>query len=570
MIQSLKIRNVALIEEVDVMFHSGLQVLSGETGAGKSILVDAITLILGGRADRDLIRTGSEKASVEAVFSVDENKALHRKLEEESIEDDGKTLTVYREISRSGRNICRINGILVPLSTLKDLAPMMINLHGQSEYQFLADAEKHLGYLDLMGGREHQALRKNTEEEYRKFIINHRAYAQLRKKNEDKENRMNILRRELEELHNAESRPGEEEELKKACRRMEQAARIHGKVNHAYQALVSGEDGSGTMTALKTAAKELRGLEGEDKTFGEMADKCESLFYEMEEIAFQLNGLKERYEYDPNHLENMENRLESIRRIERKFGSTEEEVLQAQEEREEEYKALCSLDEQIVQTGAEHKRLLAAYRNAARILTESRKQIAAVFETNMQEELRDLGMAQTKFSAAFLEEENGRPRMPSADGDDRVEFMISPNPGEPLKPLSKIASGGELSRLMLAMKTIESGRAGTETMIFDEIDSGISGRMAQAVAEKMIRISRRQQVICISHLPQIAAAADRQYLVHKSVQDGRTRTEVEEMDPENRQEEIARMISGAGGITENARIYAGQMICAAEQIKSGI
>jgi DNA repair protein RecN (Recombination protein N) len=269
-------------------------------------------------------------------------------------------------------------------------------------------------------------------------------------------------------------------------------------------------------------------------------------------------------------MERTENRLESIRKATRKYGPSEEDVLKNQEEMEAELQTLLELDEKLEKTGAEHRKLLSNYRKAARELTASRKQIAETFTQQMMKELKDLGMEHTVIEVAFEEKTDGKPVMPTPGGDDRVCFMISPNPGEPLKPMAKIASGGELSRLMLAMKTIEAGRGGTQTMIFDEIDTGISGRMAQAVAEKMILISRRQQVICISHLPQIAAAADHQILVHKGVRDGRTMTETDELTGEERIREVARMISGAEGITEDAKQYAGQMIEAADRRKREI
>ena len=280
-----------------------------------------------------------------------------------------------------------------------------------------------------------------------------------------------------------------------------------------------------------------------------------------------MNGLNSRYDFDAAALERTENRLESVRKVTKKYGPEEEDVLRNQEEMETEYQMLMDLDSRLQKTGSEHKKLLAIYRSKAKELTESRRKIADVFQRNMMNELKDLGMEHTIIEVSFADKNGNRPIMPSPGGDDRVCFMISPNPGEPLKPLSRIASGGELSRLMLAMKTIEAGRGGTQTMIFDEIDTGISGRMAQAVAEKMIKISLRQQVICISHLPQIAAAADHQILVHKGIRDGRTLTEADVLNYQERIKEIARMISGAEGITEEARQYAGRMIEASEQRK---
>ena len=569
MIRKLTINNIALIEHITVEFHHGMTVLSGETGAGKSIIIDAVALILGGRADRDLIRTGCEKASVEAEFEAETAGGLEEIFEREQIEWDRRSVIVYREFSLTGRNICRINGIMVSAALLKEASAFLLNLHGQSEHQFLADEEKHLEYLDMMGDAGHRALMEQTREAYQHFIANHRAYAKLVKLNDGKERRTDILRRELDELHKAGIQPGEEERLKEESRRLHKASRIREKLDRACFLIGSGDEGGDALHQLQAAARELYGLADEDPEFGETAKRCESLSYELEEIVYGMNVLSSRYDFDAAALESTENRLESIRKLSKKYGPSEEDILRNLEEMENEYQTLSELDERIRETGAEHKKLLAIYRSKAKELTAERKKIAEEFQTKMTKELKDLGMEHTVIEVFFAENSGEKPIMPSAGGDDRVCFMISPNPGEPLKPLSKIASGGELSRLMLAVKTIEAGRGGTQTMIFDEIDTGISGRMAQAVAEKMIMISCRQQVICISHLPQIAAAADHQILVHKSIRDGRTMTEAHELDRAERIDEIARMISGAEGITEDAKQYAGQMIAASERKKAG-
>ena len=539
MIRTLIIHNVALIEHVSVSFHEGMVVLSGETGAGKSIIVDAVALLLGGRADRDLIRTGCDKASVEAEFETESGNACAEILAREQIDYDGCSLTIFREISMTGRNICRINGVPVTVSVLKETAACLLNLHGQSEYQFLADEEKHLSYLDLMGDENHQLLLKNISEAYQRFITNHREYAKIVKMSETRERREDILRRELGEMQMASIQPGEEEKLSEESRLMHKASRIHEKINLICTLTGDGGDRPDALHNLQSAAKELRNLGNEDPAFDSAAEKCETLFYELEEVVKDLNTLNEKYDFDENKLNATENRLESIRRVLRKYGPEEADALRHQKEMEEEYNTLQELDSRLQKMGTEHKRLLSAYRAKAKELTESRKAIAAGFEQKMMSELKDLGMEHTVISVNF-------------------------------EPMSRIASGGELSRLMLAVKTIESGRSGLPTMIFDEIDTGISGRMAQAVAEKMISISRHQQVICISHLPQIAAAADHQYLVHKTVRNGRTVTEVDEMDPEQRRDEIARMISGAEGITQDARKYAGQMIDASERKKTAM
>ncbi len=567
MIRTLTINNIALIEHISVHFHHGLNVLSGETGAGKSIIVDAVALILGGRADRDLIRSGCDRASVEAEFEAEDAAALSVLFEREQIEWHERTVLIYREISQSGRNICRINGIVVTLSVLKEAASFLLNLHGQSEHQFLADTERHIFYLDLMGDSSHQQLLQRVQDAYNVFIANHRAYAKLVKMNESKEIRLDYLSRELDELHRIALQSGEEQKLNEKVIALHKSSRIHEKICHAVSALSNSEDGMDALAGLQTAAKDLRSVNSDDGSFSKIADQCDALYFSLEEILYSINELKRKYDYNPDELDHVEKRLDSVHRVLAKYGPSEDDALVRIHELENEYEILAGLDSELKHMGIEHKQLLAAYRSAARDLTDARKRIAAAFEQQMMTELKDLGMDQTVFSVLFSLRTDGKPIMPSANGDDCISFMFSPNPGEPLKSISSIASGGELSRLMLAIKTIESGRSGFQTMIFDEIDTGISGRMAQAVAEKMIMISRRQQVICISHLPQIAAAADHHYLIYKGVKGGRTFTEASELTATEHINEVARMISGAQGITEDAKHYADLMIAASHETR---
>ena len=568
MIQSISIRNIALIDRLTICFHSGLQVLSGETGAGKSIVVDAMKLILGGRADRTLIRSGCEKGSVEAVFDIPGSDTAARLLERESLEFDGSSITVYREISAAGKNICRVNGVMMPLSFLKELSPLLMNLHGQSEHQFLADPETHLAYLDHLGDQAHMLLLGDVRDACMRFMANHREYARLVRISRDKEPRIRQITRELEELRSAALQPGEEESLRDSLRELEKAGRISGSLKNAYGHLVHGEASEdGALSAVREAGNALKSITEEDDLIHGLSARCENLYYELEDIAFQLSGLIEKNDFDPVRLEQAENRLDQIRRIEKKYGTSADEVLQTEDNLAAELEDLNRLDDRLEQMGAEHRKLLAEYREAARRLTASRKALAEVFSMHMMQELQQLGMAQTVFRVHFEENSDGKLKMPTETGDDRGEFLICPNPGEPLMPLKDIASGGELSRLMLAMKTLEAGHTGVDCMIFDEIDTGISGKMAQTVAEKMIAISRHHQVICVSHLPQLAAAGDYQYLVSKGVVNDRTETNVSELDREGRIREIARIISGADGISPDAVTYAEQLLSAADHKK---
>ncbi len=565
MILSLSIHDLALITSLNMEFQQGLHVMTGETGAGKSIVVDAVNLVLGGRADRDLIRTGKEKAWVEAAFDISDNAQAQEMLSRQELEAEGNVLTLYREINRSGRNLCRVCGVTMPVSFLKELAALLMDVHGQHEHQFLMDPAMHLAFLDRAGDENHQRLLMQVADAQSTFLVNHRQYAHLVRENEQKHYRMNELKQSLEELKKAGLKPGEEAALTQERDRFRHAEKIIAAVQMAYGAIAAGEDNASLLTRLKTATDALKGLTEIGEPYASLASRCESAYYELQEIGYDLAGMAESSEFDPHRAEQVENRLDLIHRLERRYGDTIGAVLHRQEEMQEEFDRFSSMDQQVADMGREHKRLLAEYRTLARQLTASRHELAAVFEKRMMQQLQDLGMEKTCFSVAFLERE--KQLMPQPNGDDQVEFMISPNPGEPLKPLAKIASGGELSRLMLAIKSLEAEKGGVGCMVFDEIDTGISGRMAQVVAEKMAAIARNRQVICVTHLPQIAAMADHQFLVEKSVVDNRTNTNVRMLSHEERINEVARMLGGGTDTLDSARKHAATMLDNGEKIK---
>lgn len=565
MILSMRMRNIALIEELTLEFGEGLHVMTGETGAGKSIVVDAVNLVLGGRADRDLIRTGTDKAWVEAVFDAGDSPEVAAWAEGQSIEDFDGTVTLYREITRTGRNLCRVCGLVMPVSQLREVAAMLMDVHGQHEGQFLMNSQYHLLFLDAAGGEDYQALLSRVDEAYEAFIANHRQYGRLVRENEKKQYRMESLKKSLDELKKAKLKEGEEEALTAEKERFRHAEKIATAVQTAHRAISASEDSESVLSRVKEAADALRGLSALGENYASLAQRCESAYYELEEIGYELSDLAERGEFDPARAEQVETRLDLIRRMERKYGDTIPEILAEQERMQEEYDNFASMDQQLATMGAEHKRLLAAYRALARQLTEARHVLADAFEKQMMAQLADLGMGSTVFKVSFALRPEGKVLMPQSVGDDVIEFMISPNPGEPLKPLSKIASGGELSRLMLAIKSLEAEKGGVGTMVFDEIDTGISGRMAQVVAEKMAIIARARQVICVTHLPQIAAMAAHQFLVEKRVEGERTNTSVRSLTDEERIGEVARMLGGADGSEASARSHAAHMLQVARE-----
>ncbi len=565
MILSMRMHNIALIEDLTLEFGEGLHVMTGETGAGKSIVVDAVNLVLGGRADRDLIRTGTDKAWVEAVFDACGSREVGEWAGQQSLEDFDGTVTLYREITRTGRNLCRVCGVVMPVSQLKEVAALLMDVHGQHDAQFLMNPQFHLLFLDAAGGEEYQALLSRVDEAYQAFIVNHRQYGRLVRENEKKQYRMESLQKSLEELKKAKLKRGEEETLTAEKERFRHSEKIATAIQTAHHAISASEDSESVLTRIKEALNALKGLTALGNPYDSLAQRCESSYYELEELGYELSALAESGEFDPARTEQVETRLDLIRRMERKYGDTIPEVLAAQEQMQEEYDNYASLDQQLAAMGAEHKRLLAAYRALARELTAARHVLANDFEQNMMTQLKDLGMGHTMFKVAFALRPEGKVLMPQSVGDDVIEFMISPNPGEPLKPLSKIASGGELSRMMLAIKSLEAEKGGVGTMVFDEIDTGISGRMAQVVAEKMAIIARNRQVICVTHLPQIAAMAAHQFLVEKRVEGERTNTSVRRLDEQERIGEVARMLGGADGSEDSANTHASHMLHVARE-----
>lgn len=565
MLQSLTIKNIALIEQVSIRFYGGLHVLTGETGAGKSIVVDAVNLVLGARADKNLIRSGCEKASVEAQFLLPEGHRARQLLSAESIEPENDTLTVFREITASGKNTCRLCGVLVPLSTLKPIAETLMDIHGQNDHQFLLNPEFHLAFLDQIGPREHHQKKAQVQEAYRSFISNHRNYARLVKMEKNRESRQPVLEEELNRIRSADLHPGDEEKLREEHKTLTEAEKCREMLQNVSECF-SAEESAGCVDMLKNASRLMRSAAEKIPSLSELSERLESVCYEAEECGFQVFKAMEDLDVRPERIRELEERLSLIAGLVRKYGSPEE-VMKAGETLQQELDQYQTLEAEIKALSREHKALLAEYRRLAEELSLSRHQIAEAFSRNIRKELSQLGMEYTDFQVVFAANDTGKPLMPTENGDDRAEFMISPNPGEPLKPMAQIASGGELSRIMLAIKVLETGTSGIRSMVFDEIDTGISGRMAQVVAEKMIAISGGQQVICVTHLPQLAAAADYHYLVAKEVIGDRTYTEVKELNRQERIQEVARMISGAGGINREAMEYGEKMLGYADELK---
>lgn len=569
MLMSMTVRNIALIEHLHIDFHSGMQVLSGETGAGKSIIVDSINLVLGERADRGLIRSGCEKASVEALIDLSDCPQAAAVLAEQELEAEGGLLSIHREISTGERNICRVCGVIVPLAYLRRLTALLVDIHGQHAHQSLLDAKNHMAFLDSFGDAAFMALKRRVAECYRAWRESSARFSALRKENTRRAERQEYLESRLKELDAAQLAVGEADKLTAERDRFAGAERIDSAVRAAYGAVMAGGREHSAMEQLRAAMESMRRIDELDARYKALADRLSSVFYETEELGIELRDILEGESFDPARNEAVQERLDLIRRLERRYGMTADELALHHEGLRDELSRLGGMEDRLRRAETDYKEKLKAYRAQAAELTEARTRLAGRFERVMEGQLADLGMGSTRFSCVFEQPGPDQKKVPSAEGDDHVCFYIAPNPGEPPKPLDSTASGGELSRLMLAMKAAGAEHGGIPTMIFDEIDTGISGHIAGVVAEKMASIGRYHQVLCVSHLAQIAAMADTQYLVEKHVEQGRTRTTVSVLDGEGRVAEVARLIGVTRSQQESGLAHARALLAAAQKWKNG-
>lgn len=555
MLLQLLIKNIALIDQIELSFGKGLHVMTGETGAGKSIVVDAVSLLLGGRADRELIRTGCEKAYAEGLFDLRDCPQAVEWLAAHEIEPEGGCVALAREISLSGRSVCRIQGMAVPLTQLRALAGTLMDLHGQHEHQSLLDDKNHLACLDSMGDEQHEKCLADTAAAFAVYQQAHSAYVRLKRESVNREEKLKLLRAQEEELSAAHLSAGEEEGLTQERDRYRSSEKITQALQEATQALYEAAGGA-AVEQMRTAMRALAPIERLGSDYASLYQRAESLYYDVEDLGLTVRGELDALEVDPERAAEVEERLDLIRKLSRKYGPTTADMLQKLEDIRDELSRFESFETTLDALKKKAQEAYRAYYTTAMRLSESRKALADRFEKRMEEQLNDLNMRGTRFYVEFAAE---RPA-PSVGGMDGVRFLIAPNAGEEKKPLSKIASGGELSRVMLSLKALSAERAAIPSMVFDEIDTGISGRTAQVVAQKMWDIARFRQVICVTHLQQIAAMATRHYLVSKSEAEGRTHTSVAELGGEARVLEIARMLSGVNENSESGTAHARHML----------
>ena len=563
MLVSMTVRNIALIEYLQIEFTPGMQVLSGETGAGKSILIDSINLVLGERADRGLIRSGCDRASVEALIDISGLDKVKELLAEQQLEAEGDLLSIYREITHGERNVCRVCGTIVPLALLKSLSELLVDVHGQHEHQSLLDGKKHMAFLDSFGDASFIQQKKKTAEAYRVWKESSSKFAALRKENAQRAERTEYLTSRVKELDAAQISIGEADKLAAERDRFAGAEKIDTAVRSAYTETYAGGREQSAMNKLRTAADGMRVIENLDPRYAALAARMNATYYELEEIGLELRDILEKENFDPERNEEVLERLDLIRKLERRYGMTADELVTHHEEIRDELSRLGSMEDRLKRAETDYKQKLLAYRQEAGLLTEARKALAQQLEKTMEQELSDLGMQNTRFACVFEQPGPEVKKIPTAEGDDHVVFYIAPNLGEPLKPLDKTASGGELSRLMLAMKAAGAAHDGIPCMIFDEIDTGISGHIAQVVAEKMASIARYHQVLCVTHLAQIAAMADTQFFVEKNVHNDRTFTSITKLGKEERIREVARLIGVSNDQQESGYAHARAILNAA-------
>jgi DNA repair protein RecN (Recombination protein N) len=537
MLSQLYIENIAVIEKVSVDFHPGFSVLTGETGAGKSILIDSIHAILGERTSRGLVRTGAGSAFVSAVFTGVGDRA-RGKLEElgYALEEDG-TLVVQREIGADSRSSCRINGRPATVSILKAIGPLLVNIHGQHESYGLLSPESHIGYLDSMG------LPRDLAEQYRRaFDEARRVRRELDSLNMDesrKAREIDLLTYQINELEAADLKEGEQEELNRQRSLYRNSEKIASAVAAAKEALDGGEETEGAVSLVSSAAAALSEAGQYLPELRTLSERLQSLSYDLEDCGGELRGDTDRAEYDPEELEKIEERLDTIYRLGLKYGGSVENMLRFLEKSRKELAKIQLSDETSAKLREQYRQSAALAKQLALQISEWRSRAAHRFAARVRQELEFLDMPHVVFDVR-------QERCPlNAKGCDKVEFLISTNAGEPAKPIAKIASGGELSRIMLAVKTVLAGRDDVGTLIFDEVDTGVSGRAAQKIGLKLREVSSSRQVVCVTHLAQIAALADTQYRIRKEVRGGKTFTQVGELDEDGREQELARMIGGA-------------------------
>lgn len=547
MLRLLHIENIAVIERADILFERGFNVMTGETGAGKSIVIDAISAILGERAYRDMIRTGTQKAAVRAIF---EDVSESKWFADNDVPFAPET-TIQREIYLDGKNVCKVNGVPVTVSVLKQLGIQLINIHGQHDSASLFDENYHLSFLD--GFACDDALLDDYREKYQSVLSLRHEIDRLSMDESEKLRRMETLKYQIEEISRADLKLGEDDTLESRRKLLQNSEKLSEGLQDAAGCIDGGDDSEGAAALLSEAERALARIARYDESLSQLHDTVSDLMYQVQDVAEQLRDRLYQLSYSADELEQIEDRLDTIHRLRRKYGATCEDILQFLAKAQKELDEIEFAGDRVEQLKGKLRKAEKAAWDAALRLRETRKAAAKGLTARILDELSQLDMKKVQFSCEFAETEL------SPVGADAVAFYMSANLGEALKPLNKVASGGELARIMLALKNVLAEKDHVPTLIFDEVDTGVSGRAAQRVAEKLHEVSKTKQVLCVTHLPQLAALADTHLLIAKGEHDGRTFTTVEPLDLEGRKAELARIIGGTN-ITETTLKSAEEML----------
>lgn len=564
MLSSLHVKNIALIESLDMEFSTGLNILSGETGAGKSILIGSIGLALGLRADKQLIRTGQEKAEVTAIIE-DIDQATKQKLEQFGIELDEDILILSRQLQINGKSVCRINGVIVPLNVLRLIAEDMLTLHGQNEHQKLFQEEIHIDFIDNYQKERITPHKEVVAELYEEYANLRKQCDQKQLSDGEKERLMDMLQFQINEIDSAELKEGEEEALLEEKERLIHAEKIATAMNSGYDALQGGYGTSSALDLIQHCIRSIMEVSHLSSEYEQIVDRMNDAYYTLEDAAYEIKNLGETVNYDEQRLNQIEERLSVLQNLKRKYGKTLQDILQFSQSAKEQYEKLRQSEKKYADLIHRFDVIKKKLYNECELLHQCRLEVCKRFEIAVNEQLADLGMS----SAQFQVEVQALPAMKEAkfakNGLDRIRFLIATNLGEPLKPLKKIISGGEASRIMLAIKNILAQTDNVGTLIFDEIDTGISGSIAAKVAQKLSSIAKYRQVICITHLAQLASFADRHFLIEKHQKDGHTLTDIITLGEEQKIREVARLASGSQ--SEIAIKNAKELIAKANEIK---
>ena len=547
MLSLLHIENIAVIERADISFDQGFNVLTGETGAGKSIVIDAISAILGERAYRDMIRNGTNKASVRAIFTDVPQLSWFA---DNGVEYDPETV-IQREIHLDGKNVCRVNGSLVSVSILRKLGMQLINIHGQHDSATLFDEDNHLTFLDAFGDNED--LRAAYTEKYEAVAKLRREIDKMIMDEGEKLRRMETLRYQIAEIEKAELEAGEDEALEERRKILQNAEKLSNGMDTAVECLYGGDESDGASGLLAQAEYALARLAKFSDSFASLHDRVADLMYQVQDVAEEVRDARDDLSYSADELEQIESRLDVIHKLRRKYGVTCEDILAYLDKAKKELDDIEFADDHLERLKKKLKKAEKEAWDAAKQLRKNRQETSVTMAERILTELAQLDMPRVQFACQFTETDL------TVNGADTVAFYMSANAGEALKPMSKVASGGELARIMLAMKNVLAEKDQVNTLIFDEVDTGVSGRAAQKVAEKLRSVAAHKQVLCVTHLPQLAALANTHLLIAKSERDGRTYTSVTPLDIEGRKKELARIIGGTN-ITETTLKSAEEML----------